>query len=386
MLKVDELHPHAMDLAELAFRYQRKGDSANARKYFSEAYQLETQAAQVVPLAKESEPSRSILFRSAASLAYNAGDYETANRLVAQGLSGFPPPEIEEELKSLYDDINFMRHLSAKGVKLEERQYIMTLAGNAIAHGKVMFDVFLSRAEKVSTIFYRTVERLLNIPYRTSAGISRKLKEQYGLYIKAFEANSFAVTFQIGRPITQLAFFPDQEPKPEIDPTFVVDEIFRCFEILESEDPRALKEIIKDDLYYDNFIALTKQIAPDGDDVKLVGFTTIRDGKERPIALRKSRQQLRETLIKAQEPKEQIEEVVRKTYKGILSYANSPMRARRKYGTVKLTEKDNGAEHTIRVPIALMKDIVQPYYEESVSILVHEKEGKKYLEDVMPDT
>src|SRR4030042_4403078 len=200
----DEFHPKAIDLAETAFRYRRRGDDGNAKKYFLAALQLEMQAAHLLPPSKDSEPSRSILFRSAASLAYNGGDYETANRLIAFALSGYPPAEIEEELKNLYEDINFMRHLSARGIVLEDEQWLMTLAGNAISYGKTMADIFLYRVERLSTIFYRTVERLLKLPYRTSAGVSKELKEQYCLFINAFLPRSFGVSLQMGPPNPQI--------------------------------------------------------------------------------------------------------------------------------------------------------------------------------------
>jgi hypothetical protein len=106
MITVNDLHPQAMDLAELAFLHRRKGDEEKAQALFSEALKLERQAAALLPAEPESEPSRSVLYRSAAVLAYNAGDYEMADWLIANGLAGFPPPEIKEELKQLYQDVN----------------------------------------------------------------------------------------------------------------------------------------------------------------------------------------------------------------------------------------------------------------------------------------
>ena len=102
MITVNDLHPKAMDLAEMAFWHRHKGEEERAKSLFVEALKLEKQAALLLPNTREAEPSRSILFRSAASLAYNAGDYEAADWLIANGLAGFPPPEIKEELKNLY--------------------------------------------------------------------------------------------------------------------------------------------------------------------------------------------------------------------------------------------------------------------------------------------
>lgn len=383
MPTVNDFHPKAMDLAETAFRLKRRGEYDRAKQMFGEALLLERQAAALLPLAIESEPSRSILYRSAASLAYNAEDYEVADWLVANGLAGFPPPEIKDELKNLYEDINFMRHLSAKGLELSHDQWLMTLSGNATAYGRTLVDQLMLRVDKVTAVFYRTVERLLKLPYRTNGSVSKEIKDSYSLYINAFMPSSFAVSFQLGHPNPQIPLFPEFGERKPIEPEVVIDEVIKCFEILESHEPGELRERFADENYYQNFVGIAKQIAPDGDAIKLVGFTTIREGQERPLALRKNRQQLRETqeLGSKQIQNNGDEPSSTKTYKGILRYANSP--TTRKFGVVKLI--DGIDSYTIKVPHALMKDIVQPFYEERVSIIVTEKGNSKFLEEINLD-
>ncbi|MFZ5518702.1 MAG: hypothetical protein ACOY90_18880 [Candidatus Zhuqueibacterota bacterium] len=380
MSTVDELHPIAIDLAEQAFLFRRKGNENKAKELFLEALKIEQQAAFLLPPIQESEPSRSILFRSASSIAYNAGNYEKADWLISNGLAGFPPIEIKEELKNLYEDVNFMRHLNLKGVELSKRDWLMTISGNATSYGSTAADLLMTRVDKLSLLYYRTVERLLKLPYRTTGGVSSEIKEKYGLYINAFLPGSFAVSFQVGKPDPQLPLFPNSDPKVPIDPETIIDELLNCFKILESNHPSDLIENFDDKTYYDNFIGLAKQIAPDGDKVKLVGFNVSRDGKEHPIALRKNQKQLRETSELTTEKIKSDESIPSKSLIGILMHANTPRR--KKFGTVKLTETSSGQIFTIRVPISLMKDVVQPFYEEKVSIIVTEKKGKMYLEEI----
>jgi tetratricopeptide (TPR) repeat protein len=392
MTTVNDLHPKAMDLAETAFLYRNKGEIETAKDLFLQALVLEQEAASLLPAVRESEPSRSVLYRSAASLAYNAGDHDTADRLVAHALSGFPPPEVKEELKNLYDEINFRRHLEAKGIELTDDRWLMSLVGNATSYGRTLVDQLMLRMETVTVIFYRTVERLLGQDYRLNGGVDRSIKEKYGVYVSAFHARSFAVEFQMGRPEPQLPLFPEATAEKAIHPSSVIDEVMSCFEILEGSEPQKLKERFDDENYYSNFVALAKQIAPDGDAIKLVGFNHIVNGQEKPVALRKNREQLRTTI----EPTEFIGPSDRKrirpvSLQGILTYANTP-RAKRvarkgkaqKYGTVKLTVPETGAIHRIEVPIALMKDVVQPYYEEQVIVNGFERAGRVYLEEVLP--
>jgi len=380
MSTIDELHPKAMDIAEQAFHLRSKGREEEAKRLFLEALEIEQQAAFLLPLTQESEPSRSILFRSAASLAYNGGNYKMADRLIANGLSGFPPPEIEEELKNLYEDVNFMRHLSARGIELSSREWLMTIYGDAISYGKATTEILMTRVDRITALYYRTVERLFKLPYRIKGGVNPEIKEKYELYISALLPSSFAVTFQVGIPDPQIPLFPELEPREPIKPELVIDEVMSCFEILESTNPGDLKEKIKDETYYENFIGLAKQIAPDGEKVKFVGFTVKKNGIEKPIALRKSKKQLQETsdLILREESID--EKLIKKSYTGILMHAHSPRI--RKFGTVQLIDSSTGEVQSIHVPIALMKDVVQPYYEENVIVLVSEKKGKNYLEEI----
>ncbi|HFA47501.1 MAG TPA: hypothetical protein ENJ95_00630 [Bacteroidetes bacterium] len=54
----------------------------------------------------EIEPSRSVLFRSAAWLAVKAGKYREAERMAAFGLSGNPPKMILDELREVQETIS----------------------------------------------------------------------------------------------------------------------------------------------------------------------------------------------------------------------------------------------------------------------------------------
>lgn len=95
------LHNEAMASCELAFDARRSGDPELALRYFSEAFAAEQEAANLVADDLDLEPTRSILHRSAATLAADCGDYPAANRLIDAALAGNPPVEIIEELDEL---------------------------------------------------------------------------------------------------------------------------------------------------------------------------------------------------------------------------------------------------------------------------------------------
>jgi len=111
-----------MDLAEAAFIARMRGQYEKAQTLFFEAYSLEKVAALATPY--DLEPTRSVLFRSAASLAMNAGAYEDGKELIFKALAGNPPVEIIDELHDLLDQILQNEPASAEELDINDAQSI----------------------------------------------------------------------------------------------------------------------------------------------------------------------------------------------------------------------------------------------------------------------
>ncbi len=99
--QVNELHSKAMDMANLAFIARVQGEQEQVRQLSKMAFEYERQAALLLLTDYDIEPTRSVLFRSAATLALNGENYREAERMIAFGLSGQPPVAILEELREL---------------------------------------------------------------------------------------------------------------------------------------------------------------------------------------------------------------------------------------------------------------------------------------------
>ena len=111
---------------------------------------------------------------------------------------------------------------------------------------------------------------------RAIKGISQHAE----LYLSTPRAASFAVTFRIGLPQKQLGL-PAMEHEIVLEPERIVDELFDCLDSFQRKDDDRLKQLIPDVTYRRNFVALAERLAPDGDKVKVVGFTVSRHGHER---------------------------------------------------------------------------------------------------------
>ena len=383
-MQPNHFHDKAMELADEALLLRVKGNKDEAIELFRQAADAERRAAEALPAIPESEPSRSILYRSAASLAYDAKDFVLADRLVASGLAGFAPAEIAKELKDLYEDINFMRHADALGIEITERGMVMTISGHATFYGGALAGQVTGRVDRLQKVFYRTVERLLRKSYRVQAAVDREIRTRYALYLNTQFASSYGVYIQVGAPNLQPSLIPELEIVHPPTGDQVIREVLECLRIVEGATPERLRDRIVDQAYYDDFVGFAKELAPDGEDVKTVALKASNQAVEKPVILRKTRTQIRGSLPS---PKDDIgSEANLVTLAGYLKKANSPKKGR--YGTVGLDSFDLGGRIVVKVPVGYMKDTVQPYYEEAVVITAFQKGDTYYLEDIMraPDS
>lgn len=122
-MDIQELHNQAMELADQADYLKMQGKDKEAKSLFSQSLDAERDAAYAAREQNLGEPTESVLFRSAASLAYCVKEYREAERLICMGLAGNPPAEIAEELRGLYDTVNFERSMEEMEFSSTENEH-----------------------------------------------------------------------------------------------------------------------------------------------------------------------------------------------------------------------------------------------------------------------
>ena len=372
MNEVKIIHRQAMEKTDLALDAKLKGEADRASSFFREAYELEARAAHMLANDSGAEPTRSVLLRSAASLALDCNLLLDAERLICTALIGNPPEEIAEELRDLLEQVHFMRHLELRGVSLHEDEIQMSIAGKAVGYGIAPTDAFLDRVEKTESLLYRTAERKQQKPYRDRGRKEKRLSEEFELYMTVPRAASFAVTFRVGR--NEQFSFPGLSTAED-----VIDELLQCLEIFARGNDEQLKERIPEEAYYRNFVGLASSIAPDGRDVDVVGFTTLRRGELKKVAMRG-------TDVHVPLPAIPSADVLQPSHKppvvvqGVLKLADSTKEGRDEIQIV----DTNHTRHVIVVPAGMMSDIVKPLWDTPV-IVTGVKSGKKIiLQEIRP--
>ncbi len=367
MEDIENLHSKAMELAEEATLARLRGDSVKASEVFRQAFQMEHRAASLVADRGDLEPTRSVLHRSAASLALECGETRQAEKLLGIALSGDPPEDIAEELRDLLDQANFQRHLRVRGVQLHSSEFQLSLTGSSIGVGIAHGEAFTSRVVLLQKIIRRTAQRKLKLPFDDYRRIDKETRGDLELYVSVPRAGSFAVTIRIGGG----QFVLDAQGMDLATDTLT--ELLECFEMFVPSGSERLAERIGDESYYRNFVALARGIAPDGRKVRAVGLTAIQQKKERRVLL--STPVAGKEPAKGKTPRPGAEEV---QVRGRLMYADS---LREKSGKIRVVDENN-VQHKISVPIGLMSDIVRPLYEENVVVTGRMKRKTIMLETI----
>lgn len=106
---VNSLHNDAMRAAEQATVARQDGDLERADELVQQALAHEREAAYLLLDERDKEPSRSVLFRSAASLALDCEKWSEAEKLAKVGLDGNPPEQIAEELNDVLERVYKLR-------------------------------------------------------------------------------------------------------------------------------------------------------------------------------------------------------------------------------------------------------------------------------------
>ena len=377
ILETTTLHREAMELADQAELSRLQGEEDSAKELLKIAFRKEREAALSVAEDHSFEPTRSVLLRSAASLAIECGEAREAERLAARGLVGEPPDQIAEELRDILEQAHFHRHLSLEGLKLAPAELQFSMTGNVIGLGIAKSDVYNERAESIERALFRTAERLLDKPYRDRGRREKALKDRIEIFVSVPRAASFAVTFRLGHSdqieIAQTGFGER-----------VVDEFLGLMDLFDQRQAQKIRERVPDEAYRRNFLGLAKKIAPDGDAVKMVGFATHRVGGAKQVAVRTTRDEMDaviEELVESAEVTKAPTSHSPTILEGRLLFADELSESR---NMIKIVGSDN-VLYPIRVPPGMMADIVSPMWEQKVRVKVtKEKKNLYLLKDIRP--
>ncbi len=360
-----QLHNQAMQLAEKAYLARLRGKRAQAEIYASEALRLEALAARALPPTPESEPTRSILFRSAAWLALQANRYDQALRLAQEGLSSSHlPPDLAQQLHEVQEQAQFHLFLEQEGLSLSDQEATIYLKGPAVGPGHVFYTDFQERISAFLTLLQRTVERFERRHYRRSG---RPAGLRFASILALAPPGSFGFTIQLVTPSqTQSSLLASE--------TEVIDEVLISLNLAAQGSIEALRERFlsthdhdQAQAYLRNFLSHARRIAPDGHRLRQVG---IRSRSHQVVLNEETPHILRQALDIAMAPEATEEQLTPITVEGELVQADKDAH------TVSLKAEDK--RYTFEVREGL-EDMVRAYFGERVQVRGFERQSQRKI-------
>lgn len=351
-MKIQDLHSRAIEIADIAFIKKFNGLLADAKNLFFQAYELEKEAAYLAKQENIGEPTISVLFKSAASLALNCDQFNEAEKLICIALYGEPPFEIAEELRNLLEELYFERHLQLHGISLNSTELQLVIAGKGIGYGMAKSDLIFDRISVFEKLTFRTVERKSGKPFRSKGDVAKVIKMSFQPYLSVPRAASFAFTIRLGGPTNQLKM-DGFENSIEI-----IEDIVENIGLVNIADYDTLKQKISDPTYFRNFVGLSKEFAPDGEEINLVGLTIIRDGKQKDVQFTRLRSDINSSTFDEVNNEATKDRNIELT--GRLYAANEDK------NSIRLKVETDG-NYSVTVPDGL-GDIVKKYWGEQVKI------------------
>jgi hypothetical protein len=99
------LHKGAMNASDTALFLRNRGEENLAFRALQRAHRLEQMAAEVFAEGLNYQPTRAVLYRSAAALALQARAFSSAEALCIEGRRGAIPNEIAEEIEEIEKEL-----------------------------------------------------------------------------------------------------------------------------------------------------------------------------------------------------------------------------------------------------------------------------------------
>ena len=361
--KVTQLHRKAMEFADESMVARLLGDREEYLRLTKLALDKEAAAADLM-VDEDIEPTRSVLHRSAATLAWRCQEYERAKRLVYRALAGNPPPEIEWELNDLLGTVR----LEEAGIHLGKGQLQFSLQGGEVGYGKAALSELTSRMPSIRSMLQITAKSY----YRRLSDIAGSIVDDYSdipIFVDGFAPGSFIVNLRLGIPIqSELPGFERFED--------IVDPFLENLNLVDKGEFYELQQELADPYAYLGFVKAARKLAPDGNRVDSVKFQASVRNQLKIVSFNVTQRHLADVPL----PEPSAEHETLNGYKvtdsdlkkeGVLKLADGLVK------TECVLVTDDNVKWDIEGPEDVLDDIVRAYFKRRVAVIGKQMKKKK---------
>lgn len=291
----------------------KNGDKDMALALFRLAAEEEALALSALDLKKTR--TIGITTVSAASLWFKAGEYRQVERISCQWLAteylpDFAISQLHTILHTAWNEILFRQ----SGIEFVKGEVLVSVSGGQIVTGAAPLELIYRKVNEVSNIFYRTIEMLLNQPFRKRGPTSEEIKKQFRPWLVQAPPGSYQFAVRVQKP-AQISLFPDASPEVEE----ITQKFLQIVYATTQETHEALENVVPDPDYRKGFLRLTRNLAPTGKTFNRLEIKSATDLEARPtVFVPESRQDINKTLREERKATEEPTELKEEQLTGIL--------------------------------------------------------------------
>jgi hypothetical protein len=298
----NEYHSKSEILASDAEMACRSGDFQKAENLYRQAAAAEVAA--FAALTSDKRRTRGVTAVSAVALWYKGHDYPAAERsaylyLAEQDLPDFAKAQIQNLLQVIWTTSTAEK----AGVRFVRGDVLVSVRGGEVILGGAPLDLILRKVEGVQAALFRTVEMLLERPFRKRGGPSSEIQSMFRPWLFQAPAGSYQFAVRMQEP-AQGELWEAARPKVgQVTSTF-----FKVLRASATDPDTELPTIVPDPDYRGAFLTLSRNLAPTGKSFELLEVRDASAPTEPVITLGlQTRGELNSAIRKLRPPRELLD-------------------------------------------------------------------------------
>jgi hypothetical protein len=251
-----------------------EGRLNEAQQAYREAAELERQVFDGIP--KERSRTRGIIGVSIASLYYKGAALAEAESYASQYISDSSLPDFaRDQLRDILEDIWQERRTIAAQRSTAGQAFLVALRGGQIGYGFTALDTLVLKLEQLDKLIVRTVELMLDRPFRERGPAGRDVQHLCRTTVGALSGGSFQfeLKLEVADWIPTLEGFVP--PTKLITAGQISSQLFNIMDHIVSSEPSTFGIYLSEDRYREVFLQLVRNFAPDGRDIGEISIQPI---------------------------------------------------------------------------------------------------------------
>lgn len=250
-------HSNSEQFSAEAERMGISGDKANAESLYCQAAEEEVLAFDA--LGEDKIRTRGITAVSAVALFYKGHAYAHAEQLAYRLLSTSLPSFASEQLRNLLQIIWTTESAHRAGIKFVSGDVLVSVKGGQVIHGGAPLNLIMQRVEGIQAVLFRTVEMLLERPFRKRGGPDSEIQDMFKPWLFQAPAGSYQFAVRMQEPEQGILWEASRPKLEEVTRTF-----FTVLRASTKNPETDLPPLVPDVDYRGAFLKLARSLAPSG--------------------------------------------------------------------------------------------------------------------------